>query len=92
MGVPATRPVIEMTIPSALDSTISPRGEHRWGDRRLGEETLGWWWGGGGRLVDEREPSNTGRVSPAVYADATVYERDVKESTPGQSVLPSALL
>lgn len=28
MGVPATRPVIEMTIPSALDSTIAPPGQH----------------------------------------------------------------
>lgn len=28
MGMPATRPVIEMTIPSALDSTISPQGQH----------------------------------------------------------------
>jgi len=27
-GVPATRPVIEMTIPSALDTTISPPGKH----------------------------------------------------------------
>lgn len=28
LGIPATRPVIEMTIPSALDSTISPPGQH----------------------------------------------------------------
>ncbi len=28
MGMPATRPVIEMTIPSALDKTISPAGKH----------------------------------------------------------------
>lgn len=28
MGIPATRPVIEMTIPSALDKTISPAGKH----------------------------------------------------------------
>ena len=28
MGIPATRPVIEMTIPSSLDKTISPEGKH----------------------------------------------------------------
>jgi phytoene dehydrogenase-like protein len=28
MGVPASRPVIEMTIPSSLDNTISPPGKH----------------------------------------------------------------
>jgi phytoene dehydrogenase-like protein len=28
MGMPATRPVIEMTIPSSLDRTISPEGKH----------------------------------------------------------------
>jgi phytoene dehydrogenase-like protein len=28
MGMPATRPLIEMTIPSALDKTISPKGKH----------------------------------------------------------------
>lgn len=28
MGIPASRPVIEMTIPSALDKTISPFGQH----------------------------------------------------------------
>lgn len=28
LGMPATRPVIEMTIPSALDTTISPAGKH----------------------------------------------------------------
>lgn len=28
MGIPATRPVVEMTIPSALDSTIAPPGKH----------------------------------------------------------------
>jgi phytoene dehydrogenase-like protein len=28
MGVPASRPVIEMTIPSALDATIAPPGQH----------------------------------------------------------------
>jgi len=27
-GKPATRPVIEMTIPSVLDSTIAPPGKH----------------------------------------------------------------
>lgn len=28
MGMPATRPIIEMTIPSSLDRTISPPGKH----------------------------------------------------------------
>ena len=28
MGMPAQRPVVEMTIPSALDKTISPPGKH----------------------------------------------------------------
>eukprot|EP01125_Pyxidicula_operculata_P021282 TRINITY_DN8132_c0_g1_i1.p1 TRINITY_DN8132_c0_g1~~TRINITY_DN8132_c0_g1_i1.p1 ORF type:complete len:857 (+),score=192.80 TRINITY_DN8132_c0_g1_i1:21-2591(+) len=28
MGIPATRPVIEMTIPSSLDSTLAPPGKH----------------------------------------------------------------
>ena len=28
MGMPANRPVIEMTIPSSLDTTIAPRGKH----------------------------------------------------------------
>jgi len=28
MGVPASRPVVEMTIPSALDRTIAPKGKH----------------------------------------------------------------
>jgi phytoene dehydrogenase-like protein len=28
MGIPATRPVLEMTIPSSLDKTISPPGKH----------------------------------------------------------------
>jgi phytoene dehydrogenase-like protein len=28
MGIPATRPVVEMTIPSSLDNTISPPGQH----------------------------------------------------------------
>jgi phytoene dehydrogenase-like protein len=28
MGIPASRPVIEMTIPSSLDSTVSPKGKH----------------------------------------------------------------
>ena len=28
MGVPATRPVIEMTIPSTLDDTLAPKGKH----------------------------------------------------------------
>jgi hypothetical protein len=28
MGIPAARPVVEMTIPSALDSTIAPKGKH----------------------------------------------------------------
>ena len=28
MGMPATRPIIEMTCPSALDKTISPEGKH----------------------------------------------------------------
>lgn len=28
MGMPASRPVIEMTIPSALDSTLAPPGQH----------------------------------------------------------------
>ncbi len=28
MGMPATRPVVEMTIPSSLDSTVAPRGQH----------------------------------------------------------------
>lgn len=27
-GIPATRPVIEMTIPSAVDTTLSPKGQH----------------------------------------------------------------
>lgn len=27
-GVPATRPVVEMTIPSAVDGTIAPAGKH----------------------------------------------------------------
>lgn len=27
-GCPANRPVIEMTIPSTLDETISPKGKH----------------------------------------------------------------
>jgi phytoene dehydrogenase-like protein len=28
MGMPASRPVVEMTIPSSLDDTISPKGKH----------------------------------------------------------------
>lgn len=28
MGIPATRPLIEMTIPSSVDETISPPGMH----------------------------------------------------------------
>lgn len=28
LGIPARRPVVEMTIPSSLDSTISPPGQH----------------------------------------------------------------
>ena len=28
MGIPATRPVIEMTIPSSVDNTIAPEGKH----------------------------------------------------------------
>lgn len=28
MGIPATRPVVEMTIPSSLDRTIAPEGKH----------------------------------------------------------------
>ncbi len=28
MGIPATRPVVEMTIPSSLDRTIAPPGKH----------------------------------------------------------------
>ena len=28
MGMPATRPVLEMTIPSSLDKTIAPPGKH----------------------------------------------------------------
>lgn len=28
IGIPATRPVIEMTIPSSLDSTLAPAGKH----------------------------------------------------------------
>jgi phytoene dehydrogenase-like protein len=28
MGVPATRPVVEMTIPSAVDTTLAPPGKH----------------------------------------------------------------
>lgn len=28
LGIPATRPVIEMTIPSALDRTLAPPGQH----------------------------------------------------------------
>lgn len=28
MGMPATRPVVEMTIPSALDNTLAPPGKH----------------------------------------------------------------
>ena len=27
-GLPATRPVIEMTIPSAVDSSLAPPGQH----------------------------------------------------------------
>jgi len=28
MGIPATRPVIEMTIPSSIDNTLAPPGQH----------------------------------------------------------------
>ena len=28
LGIPATRPVVEMTIPSALDDTLAPSGKH----------------------------------------------------------------
>ncbi len=28
MGMPAARPVIELTVPSALDNTIAPPGKH----------------------------------------------------------------
>jgi len=28
LGIPASRPAIEMTIPSALDDTLAPRGKH----------------------------------------------------------------
>jgi len=28
MGIPATRPVIEMTIPTSVDQTIAPKGKH----------------------------------------------------------------
>lgn len=28
LGIPAKRPIVEMTIPSSLDSTISPPGKH----------------------------------------------------------------
>ena len=28
MGMPATRPVVELTVPSALDKTVSPAGKH----------------------------------------------------------------
>ena len=28
MGIPASRPAIEMTIPSAIDKTIAPPGQH----------------------------------------------------------------
>lgn len=28
VGVPASRPVIELTVPSALDTTISPPNKH----------------------------------------------------------------
>ncbi len=28
MGIPASRPVIEMTIPSSVDKTIAPKGKH----------------------------------------------------------------
>eukprot|EP01031_Cornospumella_fuschlensis_P019481 gene19481-23875_t len=28
MGVPATRPLVEMTIPSAIDTTLAPKGKH----------------------------------------------------------------
>ncbi|KAK3277937.1 hypothetical protein CYMTET_14091, partial [Cymbomonas tetramitiformis] len=28
MGLPATRPVVEMTIPSSLDNTLAPAGKH----------------------------------------------------------------
>jgi phytoene dehydrogenase-like protein len=28
MGIPATRPVVELTIPSSLDPTLAPRGQH----------------------------------------------------------------
>jgi phytoene dehydrogenase-like protein len=28
VGIPATRPIVEMTIPSALDDTLAPPGQH----------------------------------------------------------------
>ena len=28
MGMPTTRPVVEMTIPSAVDPTLAPKGKH----------------------------------------------------------------
>jgi phytoene dehydrogenase-like protein len=28
MGIPATRPVVEMTIPSSIDTTLAPPGQH----------------------------------------------------------------
>ena len=28
LGIPATRPVVEMTIPSSIDSTLAPPGKH----------------------------------------------------------------
>jgi phytoene dehydrogenase-like protein len=28
MGIPATRPVVEMTLPSSLDNTLAPPGQH----------------------------------------------------------------
>lgn len=28
MGMPATRPVLEMTIPTSVDKTIAPEGKH----------------------------------------------------------------
>lgn len=28
MGMPASRPIVEMTIPSSIDKTISPPGKH----------------------------------------------------------------
>ena len=34
-GIPATRPVIEMTIPTSVDKTIAPEGEEKLDGNKL---------------------------------------------------------